>query len=56
MEAQPWCSAIVQEINKLSWRRKWLHEKALWQESYPPDATAGSIGARIAAAIRGGSA
>jgi hypothetical protein len=50
------CSAIVQEINKLSWRRKWLHEKALWQESYPPDATAGSIGVRIAAAIRGGSA
>lgn len=46
-------SALLAEINRLSTIRAAKARQASWEESYPPDAKPDSIGARIAAVIRG---
>jgi hypothetical protein len=44
------------EINRLGAIRGAKARQAAWEESYSPDARPDSIGARIAAVIRGASA
>jgi hypothetical protein len=53
MSSSPRTKAILREINRIDQIRKGKHQQALWIESYPPDAPAGSIAARIAALVRG---
>ena len=49
-------TALLLEIQRLGAIRGATARRAMWEESYPPDAKPDSIGARIAAVIRGVSA